>query len=1253
MVLSDLESVGLLSHLVLLTAESAAAYVVELNRGLLKGKVVFNPHLEEQLLQKVKRLLDADSIRALPQVIAEHVSMRSMLQEANQDCPVSQSLVWLIPTFLEEYQRLKETWRQQGDDNDMGDGSVTHTDMEAADDIESVTESMASKSAVSKSWFNVETGSVSESGLSKHDWQLGQSQVSAPSPTPPVAQEDDEMTQAYEIPPTQPMGGGASDYQQEFGCNRAAVLLICELGVLSLKRVGEDGNSDLWFVPGGILDLGESFKEAALRIWEEQVGFEMGSQELVFSSVEGNTSYLWCLINSSGITSSLQAYFSSRDEGMMEAVPQWRWQSLVEVADALVKRDKAPTLEEMSLSQPSGMGRGWGKDWRRHDMDAVERLVSVMEGFVFPPERDPDLGPIPLSPSDMQTTTSGEHQTPLARMQSLPPIITASSSQQRSADSRKAPLGSYVVCNYEGRCGDCALPLTLGHPIIKRVPAGESHSRWCHVICHLAGTPPPSRVVLSGDERFPRSPPVSVVFPSMEFSSELQWVEVKFVEVVGDWMAPSASLLSHRYIRSLIRHYGASVVWEVQGDRLELLKASVQDWLWEREAIAASNPVCPASISLFAASLYTDMLWVSDWVSLHQNEGLWSWVMAMEGELPLMAGMLDDSNMVYVEAPVIPEPDADHSANELTAREQRWKEAVGVGGVRQATHLACWSASDCGGCLEGVIGIIKCIECCRTAHHECLGVQGPTFQGEVREVTCPDCLVAKCTATPTDEFRSQMANITLSAAGNDATSNERKERKTLVNAVRKYEDTHHLNSGSVCSVEEAGVAFLQTYATSGHVPQMKKMRKAMGRWLSEKKLVVWTEHRLAEEVLGSTAKKLEKGTSQAHKVDRTILKTAHLLLKEKVLNKVMSKLVASRVNAGQHSIFGASTRASEISGTDQDHGANVRGVRLGVSPVKLTVTPHAVGRVSGSIRAVTANWTDFEVEDSKMDPGKAIVTVSGDTVRRRLQEYAAAWGRSWINIESEGEPNVMVQIMDYKVMRVGLIGVVPGTKAGEIFLKAIVDAQTSRCFNKRFHTPVMMRWLAQTARARAQHPDPNKRWINTFDGTSDEMRKHAGSYSIRLQQLYATGMQALYASSKGKEGCQANVPLIELAVRWGPLFTTTAGHHSSLEITPMPLSSESMEKDLKSIWGEACAVLGMKDFSPSSHGGRGGACLLARSLAAQSGIDPSQMREYVDAHFRWSPEKDRMQILYSGHLPRQERMKITILFWVKDSEWDY
>jgi hypothetical protein len=286
-----------------------------------------------------------------------------------------------------------------------------------------------------------------------------------------------------------------------------------------------------------------------------------------------------------------------------------------------------------------------------------------------------------------------------------------------------------------------------------------------------------------------------------------------------------------------------------------------------------------------------------------------------------------------------------------------------------------------------------------------------------------------------------------------------------VNAVRKYEDTHHLNSGSVCSVEEAGVAFLQTYATSGHVPQMKKMRKAMGRWLSEKKLVVWTEHRLAEEVLGSTAKKLEKGTSQAHKVDRTILKTAHLLLKEKVLNKVMSKLVASRVNAGQHSIFGASTRASEISGTDQDHGANVRGVRLGVSPVKLTVTPHAVGRVSGSIRAVTANWTDFEVEDSKMDPGKAIVTVSGDTVRRRLQEYAAAWGRSWISIESEGEPNVMVQIMDYKVMRVGLIGVVPGTRAGEIFLKAIVDAQSSRCFNKRFHTPVMMRWLAQTARA--------------------------------------------------------------------------------------------------------------------------------------------------------------------------------------------
>jgi len=186
-----------------------------------------------------------------------------------------------------------------------------------------------------------------------------------------------------------------------------------------------------------------------------------------------------------------------------------------------------------------------------------------------------------------------------------------------------------------------------------------------------------------------------------------------------------------------------------------------------------------------------------------------------------------------------------------------------------------------------------------------------------------------------------MANITLSAAGNDSTNNEKKERKTLVNAVTKYEEEHNLYSSTVLTVPEAGVAFLQSYASAGHVPQMRKMRKAMKRWLGEKKLHDWTEESLAHFILGATAKKLTKGSEQAHKIDRAIIKTAHILLKQKVLAGAMSILVATRTNAGSHCIFGASTRASEISGTDVDHGANTGGVRLGKRKEKLIVTPQS------------------------------------------------------------------------------------------------------------------------------------------------------------------------------------------------------------------------------------------------------------------------------------------------------------------------
>ena len=103
----------------------------------------------------------------------------------------------------------------------------------------------------------------------------------------------------------------------------------------------------------------------------------------------------------------------------------------------------------------------------------------------------------------------------------------------------------------------------------------------------------------------------------------------------------------------------------------------------------------------------------------------------------------------------------------------------------------------------------------------------------------------------------------------------------------------------------------------------------------------------------------------------------------------------------------------------------------------------------------------------------------------------------------------------------------------------------------------------------------------------------------------------------------------------------------------MPLSVNAYERDIATAWLEASVTLGLVDSKPTSHGGRRGACLLARRLYMQAGIHPTDMRERVDYFFRWTPVKDRMQIHYSGHLAIEEQLKMTVMFWLPGGEFDY
>ena len=146
----------------------------------------------------------------------------------------------------------------------------------------------------------------------------------------------------------------------------------------------------------------------------------------------------------------------------------------------------------------------------------------------------------------------------------------------------------------------------------------------------------------------------------------------------------------------------------------------------------------------------------------------------------------------------------------------------------------------------------------------------------------------------------------------------------------------------------------------------------------------------------------------------------------------------------------------------------------------------------------------------------------------------------------------------------------------------------------------------------------------------------------------------LWVSSDGRFGGNGNGGKISASVRWGPVLCSTTGVGARIRVkTPMPLTVKSFEGDVSAVWLTACGNLGIKDCHPTSHGGRREACNLAVNMGSQAGISPVNLRERVNYFFRWTPEKDRQQLHYSGHLSWSEQLKMTVMFWLAGSEFDY
>jgi len=317
--------------------------------------------------------------------------------------------------------------------------------------------------------------------------------------------------------------------------------------------------------------------------------------------------------------------------------------------------------------------------------------------------------------------------------------------------------------------------------------------------------------------------------------------------------------------------------------------------------------------------------------------------------------------------------------------------------------------------------------------------------------------------------------------------------------------------------------------------------------------------------------------------------------------------------------------------------------------VDVCITPHSSGDVPGEPVTVRVPSSILLLEDHKTSLVEARIPVAGATLQRRAREMADAWGRSWKRVEVKG---VWYEHMDYFVLRISLVGVVEGTPQGDAMLRALAQVQETHNPVARFKTQTMLTWLKRTSSSRARHSNPDFRWVHVMDGTEAEVRSATPKFIGELQRVFDAELVVEHERSEGVHGSLSGGPPVGFEPRWGPVLCTTAGFRTRVA-SPMPLDVQSFERDVTALWARASASLGLNDSKPTSHGGRRGACELARKLANQANISPTDMRERVNHFFRWTPEKDRMQIYYSDHLEDSEQLKMTVLFWLEGGEYDY
>lgn len=121
-------------------------------------------------------------------------------------------------------------------------------------------------------------------------------------------------------------------------------VLISDKDRYLIVKMGKDPNSDLWSIPGGLVEIGERVSEAAVREVKEETGLDVnlvrviGVVDKIIRDGDSNVKYHFVIID----------YLAEQRTGILKAASDALEAKWVK-ADELTRYDLTPSLVELLI----------------------------------------------------------------------------------------------------------------------------------------------------------------------------------------------------------------------------------------------------------------------------------------------------------------------------------------------------------------------------------------------------------------------------------------------------------------------------------------------------------------------------------------------------------------------------------------------------------------------------------------------------------------------------------------------------------------------------------------------------------------------------------------------------------------------------------------------------------------------------------------------------------------------------------------